>query len=299
VNRGTDLQSGYSPQNKEVRRRTSLKALMTIIGSLIVINAWLAACAILPKQAPPPVLDQAEPVPTSSLDQEGDLTVGVVQYPNLETGTLSGYLAYQTTTDAAPAIVVLHEWWGLDDHVKDVTRRLANEGFIVLSPDLYRGFTTTEPEEARQFATGLSVPQAIIEIQQAILFLLDQEYVNSNKVGIMGLGMGGDLALLTVLEDDHLAAAVIFYGFPLAKNKTGQVKIPVLTLVGSEDQSIRLGAVMSMHAGFDEAGIENAFQIYEGAHRAFFDDTRSRYEPTAAADAWTRTLDWFHHYLDE
>ena len=281
----------------EIDRRQFLKRATAALGSLAAANTLLAACAQSPSSSPPPVVDESQAAAEPGLKAEGDLTVGVVEYPDADGETLMGYLARQTDAGAQPAVVVIQEWWGLNDHIKDIVRRLAGEGFVALAPDLYHGVVTTEPDEARKQAMALDMAEAVKEIQQAILFLQGQAYVAGPKVGIVGFCMGGGLVLQTALREDDLAAGVVFYGRPLSPEEAGQVKAPILGLFGAADQGIPVAAAEAMHAGFDRAGIENEIHVYEGAQHAFFNDTRASYNAEAAADAWTRTLAWFRDHL--
>ncbi len=281
----------------EISRREFLKRTGVAIGSLAAANTLLAACAQFPNENPPPVVDESQPATSPGLETKGDLTAGVVEYSDPDGETLMGYLAYQTGAEAMPAVVVIQEWWGLNDHIKDVTDRFAKAGFVALAPDLYHGAVATEPDEARKLVMELSMPEAVKEIQQAITFLQEQDYVSSDKVGIVGFCMGGGLVLQTALQEENLAAGVVFYGSPLSPDEARQVKAPILTFIGTEDR-ISVSDVEAMHAGFDEAGIANAFQVYEGAQHAFFNDTRASFHEEAAADAWPRTLSWFRDHFD-
>ncbi|MCB0163584.1 MAG: dienelactone hydrolase family protein, partial [Anaerolineae bacterium] len=280
----------------EIDRRTFLKRATTAIGSLAAANTLLAACAAFPNEDAPPVVDESQPAVAPGMEAKGDLTVGIVEYPDTDDETLMGYLAYPTSIAAAPAVIVIQEWWGLNDHIKDVTRRFANEGFVVLAPDLYHGQVTTEPDEARKLIMELDNTEAIKEIQQAIAYLQGRENVSSDKVGVVGFCMGGGLALRTALASDAVGAIVSFYGQPLDPAEAGQVKAPILSFIGTEDNT-PVEAVETMHAAFEQAGIKNEYHVYEGAQHAFFNDTRESYNEQAATDSWPRTLAWFHENL--
>jgi carboxymethylenebutenolidase len=286
-----------SYQVGELSRRDFLKRTAAAVGSLAAANALLAACAQFPNQNPPPVVDESQPAAEPGVEAAGDLTVGVVEYPATDGETLMGYLARPSDGEAAPAVIVIQEWWGLNDHIKDVARRFADEGFVALAPDLYHGAVATEPDEARKLAMELDTPAAVQEIQQAIAYLQAQEFVSSEKVGAVGYCMGGGLALQTALQDQDLGAAIVYYGSPLEPEAAQQVKAPTLTFIGTEDR-IPVSGVEAMHAAFDEAGIENEFVVYDGAQHAFFNDTRpDSFDAEAAEDAWPRTLMWFRNHL--
>ena len=281
----------------EISRRDFLKRATLAAGGLAAANSLLAACAQFPNDNPPPVIDESQPEAEPGLETTGGLTVGVIEYPDAEGETLMGYLARQSDAGPAPAVIVIQEWWGLNEHIKDVARRFADEGFVALAPDLYHGQVATEPDEARKLAMELSTPEAVQEIQQAIAYLQAQDYVSSEQVGVVGYCMGGGLVLQTALAEDDMAAGVVYYGSPLEPDQAKQVKAPIMTFIGTEDR-IPVSGVEAMHTAFDEAGIKNEYHVYEGAQHAFFNDTREgSYSPEAAADAWPKTLSWFRDNL--
>lgn len=194
-------------------------------------------------------------------------------------------------------VVVLQEWWGLNDNIKDITMRFAQQGFAALAPDLYHGVVVSEPDEARKIVMEFDMPQAIREIQQAMAYLHGLDEVSGTGVGLVGFCMGGRLVLQTSRMGDGLGAGVAFYGSPLTAQESTEVKAPIMGLYGSEDHGIPVEAVSSMGEALSELGISNEIQVYEGAGHAFFNDTRRSYHPEAASDAWQRTLRWFRTHL--
>jgi carboxymethylenebutenolidase len=226
-----------------------------------------------------------------------DLVAEVVEYPDVDGETLMGYLARPADDAPRAAVIVIQEWWGLNEHIKDVTRRLAREGFVALAPDLYHGAVVSEPNEARKLVMELDMEEAVREIRQAVDFLQTQDYVVAPQVGITGFCMGGGLTLQTALVEEDLGAAVPWYGSPLSPEDAARVKAPIQGHYGSEDGGIPVSAVRQMEEGLDAAGIENEIHVYDGAQHAFFNDTRSSYNPEAADLAWARTLAWFRRHL--
>jgi carboxymethylenebutenolidase len=295
-------------QSGQITRREFLNRATLAIGSVAAANALLAACVPAPAETPPPVVlsptgtvprgAAASTAPTATGEQPaGGLATETVDYPDTDGETLMGYLARPGNDEPAPAVVVIQEWWGLNEHIRDVTRRFASEGFVALAPDLYHGVTVSEPDEARKLVMELDMDEAVREIRQAIDFLQSQPYVAGQKVGIVGYCMGGRLVLQTARVEEDRGAVVAYYGSPLTPTEAQEVKAPLLGLYGAEDGGIPVEGVREMEAALDEAGITNEFHVYEGAGHAFFNDTRSSYHPEAAADAWPRTLEWFRSYL--
>ncbi len=293
------MQLVRSFQCGEIDRRTFLKRATLAVGSVAAAKL-LAACGTTPGgNTPPPVVDTTpQEDPTAITTGSDGLEIEDVSYPDGEDGELMGYLARPADApDALPAVVIIQEWWGLNEHIKDVVRRFANEGFVALAPDLYHGVVTTEPDEARKLVMELDTVDATREIGQAISFLLDQDYVAGDQVGVVGFCMGGGLTLQTARVYDTVGAAVAFYGQPLAPEQASEIQAPVLGLYGSEDNGIPVENVRAMGDALEEAGIEHEIQIYDGAGHAFFNDTRESYDAEAAADAWPRTLAWFRERL--
>jgi carboxymethylenebutenolidase len=295
------MQLVRSFQVGEISRRTFLRRATAAVGGLSAASLLLAACQPV-TGTPRPV---TEAVPSgegvgsaeSNMTTAAGLVTGAVEYPGLDGETLTGYWARPEGDGPWPAVIVLQEWWGLNEHIMDVTRRIASEGYVALAPDLYKGQVATEPDEARKLVMELDMPAAVEEIGDAIDHLLAQEFVSGDKAAIVGFCMGGRLALMTALANDNLAVAAPFYGSPLTPEEAANVKAPVLGLYGADDGGIPVDAVQSMGEALTAAGIDNEIQIYAGAPHAFFNDTRESYRPAAAADAWQRMLTWFEKYL--
>src|SRR5947209_5798467 len=127
--------------------------------------------------------------------------------------TANGHLAWPAGDGQFPAVVVIQEWWGLDDHIKDLTERMAREGFVALAPDLYHGQVATEPDDARKLVMALNMPIAMREIGGAIGYLSDLPVVEPKSVGVIGFCMGGRLSLTAASSgDERIGAAIAFYG---------------------------------------------------------------------------------------
>ena len=134
----------------------------------------------------------------------------MVQFP-FANGTTSGYLA-KPQQGSGPGVVVIQEWWGLVDHIKDVCDRFAAEGFVALAPDLYHGKTTKSPDEAGKFMMALRIDEAERDLSAAIDYLITEDSTASEKVGVVGFCMGGALSLYAATKNDNVGACVVFYG---------------------------------------------------------------------------------------
>lgn len=278
----------------QVDRRTFLQQATAVLGSAAAAATLLAACAPMADDPPPPVVNGLRDAETGA-NESGSASSGYVTYSGPAGAELSGYLARPQGDGPFSAVLVIQEWWGLNEHIMDVTRRLAAEGYLALAPDLYHGAVTSEPDEARKLAMELGMGDATGEIMAAANALREQPGSNG-RVGLIGFCMGGGLVLNTLVLDDSLEAGAVFYGRALSPGDAAQVQAPVISFLGSED-SISAASYETMHAAFDAAGLANAFHLYDGAQHAFFNETRASYDPTAAADAWQRLLGWFADYL--
>jgi carboxymethylenebutenolidase len=209
-----------------------------------------------------------------------------------------GYLAIPESK-SGPGIIVIQEWWGLVPHIKAIADRFAEAGYIALAPDIYKGVQTTSPDEAGRLLMALNIEQTAHDLQNAIDYLLKYPGVSGPKLGVVGFCMGGQLALLAATVSPDIGAVVDFYGIhPNVKPDFTQLNAPVLGIFGEQDQSVPPDAVNALAAAIREANGSIEVHTYPGADHAFFNDTRPEvYNPTAAADAWERTVTFFQHHL--
>ena len=206
-----------------------------------------------------------------------------------------GYLAKPAGAGPWPAVVVLQEWWGLNDHIKAIADRFAAAGYVALAPDLYNGHVATEPDDARKQAMALEWPVALAVIQAAIDYLLADDDVSSSSVGLTGFCMGGGLTWHGAAKLDHVGAAVPFYGGgpELSPKEVAQISCPVLAIFGELDEGVSPEVAQRRAAMMDTAGVSHETVVYPGAHHAFFNDTRPIYDAVAAQDAWQKMLALF------
>jgi len=213
-------------------------------------------------------------------------------------GTDSGYLAIPEN-GGGPGVIVIQEWWGLVDHIKDVCERFAGEGFVALAPDLYHGKTTKSPDEAGKLMMSLRIDEAEKDISGALEYLLDHEATTGDKAGVVGFCMGGALALYTATKNAKVGACVVFYGgHPNVKPDLPKLESPVLYISGERDKSVTPQVVHKLEQQVKALGKQIDVVIYPGADHAFFNDTRPTvYIPEAAADAWQHTIEFFKKHL--
>jgi carboxymethylenebutenolidase len=213
-------------------------------------------------------------------------------------GSASGYLAIPAK-GKGPGVIVIQEWWGLVDHIKDVCDRFASEGYVALAPDLYHGKTTRSPDEAGKLMMALRIDEAEKDLRGAIQYLLNHEATTGDKVGVIGFCMGGALALYAASKNPQVGACVVFYGIhPNGKPDLPNLQAPVLGIYAERDRSTPPEAVRKLEKQLRELGKSVEMHIYPDADHAFFNDQRKEvYNEKAAADAWRRTLEFFAKHL--
>lgn len=197
-----------------------------------------------------------------------------------------------------PAVIMLHEWWGLNDHIRDVARRLAAEGYVVLALDLYHGTVTTNPDEAGRLMGALKIDAAVREMKAAVDFLATHPSVKADRIGATGFCMGGRLALLAAANDPRVKATAGWYGVPVPDDATLKtIKAEVLYIYGDQDPFVPVSEVKRLEAALKAGGVTGRVATYPAPH-AFFNDTRPEvYHPLYAKDAWGKVLDLFRRTL--
>jgi carboxymethylenebutenolidase len=227
-----------------------------------------------------------------------DIRTETVQFPtNGETGT--GYMAIPEGDGPFPGVIVVQEWWGLDDHIKDVAGRFAREGFVALAPDLYHGKVTKEPDEAQKLMMSLNMPQATKELVKATEYLASRPEVSGRGIGATGFCMGGGLALTLATESEHIKAVAPFYGSnPSPIDKVANLKGPVAASYAEHDGWITPAVREELDRALSQAGIQHDIKVYPGTEHAFFNDTRPEvHDREASEHAWRRALNLFRENL--
>lgn len=271
-------------------------------------------------------------LPTVTLDQQG---VYAQDSPNMTNATVlsgddassqsglqnqsisyfdgsSGYLVYPDTANAngtsgqqkqkLPAVVMIHEWWGLNDHIKDMAEELANEGYVVLAADLYNGEVAADPNRARELSSSVreNPEEAISNLQSAVQYLASLPNVNSSRIASLGWCFGGgqSLQLAVNSEQNPLAATVIYYGNLVNDtNQLSKINWPVLGIFGDQDQSIPVESVNAFEQALNETGITNEIYLYSGVGHAFANPSGDNYAPEETVDAWEKTLAFLKKYV--
>jgi carboxymethylenebutenolidase len=209
-----------------------------------------------------------------------------------------------------PAVMVIMEAFGLNDHIKDVTERVAAEGYVAIAPDLYYRESPNvvgydQIQEAIALMQRLDAEKVVADLGGVITHLKTQTFVNSDRIGVTGFCMGGTIAFAAACKfPTDIKAAVPFYGGNIADdsptaplNAADSLRAPVLCFFGEKDPYILPSQVKKIEDRLRALGKVFEVKIYAGADHGFFCDERASYHPEAARDAWEKTTAWFAKYL--
>jgi carboxymethylenebutenolidase len=215
--------------------------------------------------------------------------------------TVRGVLYTPAGKGPFPALIVIHEWWGLNDWVKDQASKLSDQGYVTLAVDLYRGKVATTPDMAHEIMRGVPEDRAKRDLHAAFEYLASLPTVKPDRIGSIGWCMGGGYSLDLALQEPTLAADVINYGH-LATDTEALKKInaPILGLFGAQDHGITPDDVKKFGAALDQLGKKIDVTIYPDAGHAFENpNNKNGYRADDAANAWRRTVDFLAKTLKQ
>lgn len=243
--------------------------------------------------------DKPTPTPAAMAEPSVPVTGQAVTYATVNGQPITGYLAQPEGTDTAlPAIITIHEWWGLNENIEAMTRRLAGEGYTALAIDLYGGEVATEPAQARELVRSVTdSPDATqANITQAAQFL-EEEY-SAPKLGSIGWCFGGNWSLRTGLLLPDLDAMAIYYGqLILAPEALDGLDMPIIGFFGANDTSIPVEDVENFESALANLGKTADINLYPNVGHAFANPSGQNYSAEAAEDAWQKTTAFFAEYL--
>lgn len=219
----------------------------------------------------------------------------MVKFKRPDGKEIQGYLAVPAKAEGAPALIIMQEWWGVNDQIRGVADRLAASGYLALVPDLYRGKITVEEEEAHHLMDALNFGDAATQDVGGAIAYLKQR---TSRIGITGFCMGGALALLALCNHTDLNVGVVWYGMPpLEYIDASKIKAPILAHWATQDQFFAIKNVDALEKKLAEGGVKAEFHRYL-AHHAFANETAvghrriagTHYDSEWAQLAWDRTL---------
>ena len=223
-----------------------------------------------------------------------------VESLNLDTsrGATTAYVARpqtETPAEVSAGVLLIHEWWGINDHIRDLAGRYAQEGYLCVAPDLFRGRVAKDPEEASALMQALEIDDGMETIRKAMDAAAETYQVK--RFAITGYCMGGTFALRAACEIPELAAAAPFYGDIPEEDVLAKLRVPTLFIAGKRDAWINPERVMALKEMAAKHNLPVEVVSYDADH-AFFNDTRPQvYNAEAAADAWRRVLEFFRKHL--
>jgi len=206
--------------------------------------------------------------------------------------TVKGIIYTPTGKGPFPGIIAIHEWWGLNDWVKEQASKLADQGYVALALDLYRGKVATTPEEAHEIMRGVPEDRAKRDLQAAYDYLASQPNVKKDRIGAIGWCMGGGYSLDVALLEPNLAADVINYGSLVTDpSEVKKINAPILGLFGAQDRGITPDDVKAFESEMKKQGKKIEVTIYPDAGHAFENpNNKDGYRPKDAQDAWNKTV---------
>jgi carboxymethylenebutenolidase len=248
--------------------------------------------------------EHKEDVPTQNasaeLTQSAQVSGEEVNYATVNGTDITGYMARpEDAVEVESGIIVIHEWWGLNDNIRMMTDKLAGEGYAALAVDLYNGNVAETPDRARLYMGSVDKEEALENLGQAYTYLTDAQDVSS--VGTIGWCFGGGWSLQAALsQPEEIDATVIYYGQLVTDaSELEELQMPILGIFGAEDEGIPPEKVKQFEKALNEAGVQNEIHIYEEADHAFANPSGTRYNPEAAEDAWQKTVEFLEENLSK
>jgi len=274
-----------------IQKMLPMLLALLIAPAMIPVKAHADEKADLQRMAQEHRHDKPTPSPAAMQEPARPVIGEEVTYGNAGGKPLRGYVARPKGAQGAlPSLIVIQEWWGLNDNIRAMTRRLAGEGYQALAVDLYGGARADTPDAAMKLMNAvMQKPAAAQEnLKLAAAWL---EGKGAKKLGVIGWCFGGGWSLgATLLMPGRIDGTVIYYGhLETDPAKLAAIKHPVLGLFGAEDQSIPVASVRAFESALKKQGTPVEIKIYEGAGHAFANPSGGSYRPDAARDAWQRT----------
>ncbi len=243
--------------------------------------------------------DSTDPTPIAEMEPAVEVITDTMPYSEYQDELVYGYFAAPADMfEPLPAVIMIHEWWGLNDNVRAMARRLAGEGYIVFAVDLYGGKTAETPTDARNLMLEVvEDPDSANANMRAAWEFVDS--IGAPRIGSLGWCFGGAWSLKTAqLLPNELDAAVIYYGSVTAEEEQLEpITAPILGLFAEDDRGIPVDSVRAFDASMTNLGKTAEIHVYPGVGHAFANPTGDRYNAEAAKDAWAKTLEFLNLHL--
>ncbi len=270
-------------------RKIILRRAIPVIAIVVIASVVMALQSV--RRA-----ERSASVPTNAAALKGeagnpDIVAEMVTYH----GTTRGFYAAPNGYGDEPGVVMIHEWWGLNDGIKEQARTLAAKGFAVLAVDLYDGRVAATPEEARAYVSGVKPEAAVANMRDAVAFLRGK---GASRIASLGWCFGGGQSLQLALSGEKLDATVIYYGsLTDDEKKLSAMKWPVLGIFGDKDQSITVDSVRKFEGALSRLGTEKEIYVFPGVGHAFANPSGANYAPNETKEAWDKTVTFLMKHL--
>jgi carboxymethylenebutenolidase len=272
---------GHAPPGKNAALRYA--AIAALVAAAILL-------AFMPRKVKGPEAGPVVQAPTTDADRDG----AVISEDVIYFEDTVGHFARPKEPGLYPGVIMIHEWWGLNDHIKAQARTLAEEGYLVLAVDLF-GEVAATPDEAMKQVAALDQDRAIANLKAAAAYLRGR---NAPKIASLGWCFGGGQSLQLALSGEPLDATVMYYGGVVTDaERLDAIMWPVLGIFGEDDRSIPASDVKKFDAALDDAHVVNEVHLYPGVGHAFANPSNPGHAPEEAEDAWAKTLDFLAKYL--
>ncbi len=270
-----------------------MKYYARVIGILVIIAAGTLLFFHYQKTQKPMTLQDTNSAMLTATTDIPVTTEDVNYYSSVK-----GYYAHPEAAGSYPGVVMIHEWWGLNDNVKTMARQLAAEGYQVLDVDLYNGVVALTPDEAMKQVQTVNAEEMKKNMLSAV------EYVRRNgatRVASLGWCFGGGQSLALALSGEQLDGTILYYGTPLITDaeKLKAISWPVLGIFGDKDAAIPIETINDFDANLHTAGVEHTIVMYPGLGHAFANPSGQNYAPTQTKDAWTKTVAFLNKNLSQ
>jgi carboxymethylenebutenolidase len=284
---------------------------MIRLSPAIILSIVMSSTMVIPSSV---AFVKAESSNTVTNVSQLSASLNIEKKVNLQNKTVEyyprsqGYLVYpvqsnDTASKKLPAVVMIHEWWGLNKNIKDMANLLAGQGFVVLAADLYKGQVANTTKRAMELVQTVRNNQSSStnNLQSAVKYLSSLPNVNSSKIVSLGWCFGGGQSLQLALnsKEHPLAATILYYGTPLVTDKESlsKIKWPLLGIFGNKDQSIPLDEINQFRTSLNQSGVKNEVLVYNGVGHAFANPSGDNYAPKETEDAWEKTLSFLKKYV--
>lgn len=283
----------------------SFKILQAMIKNrlVVLIAVLVTACGeteqdYLERMAVEHAGDSPSANESVELGGNGQASGEEVVYADVRGEEIKGYLSRPDhATGGESGLIVIHEWWGLNDNIRMMTDKLASEGYTALAVDLYNGKVAETADSAGAYARSVEINRALSNLTQAYNYLKNEH--DAAKIGTIGWCFGGGWSLQTALSHpEDIDATVIYYGRLVTdKEELEKLQMPVLGIFGAEDEGIPVGDVREFEQALESLDKDASIHIYEGADHAFANPSGERYNKEAAEDAWQKTVSFLDKHL--